>query len=93
LLPRQRGNVVLKTVTFFQGLQYVADNGCKWHALPDKYGKWGTVYLRFRRWIDKGIFDLIEKELQTEAIAIKGIKALSMDSTYVKVHPDGTGAP
>jgi hypothetical protein len=44
-----------------------------------KYGKWGTVYLRFRRWIDKWIFDLIAKELQTEAIAIKGTKSLFGD--------------
>jgi hypothetical protein len=28
-----------------------------------------------------------------QAIDIKGIKALAIDSTYVKVHPDGTGAP
>ena len=29
---------------------------------------------------------------RTRSDEIKGIKALALDSTYVKVHPDGTGA-
>ena len=40
----------------------------------------------------RGIFDSIEKALQAQAIAVKGIKVLALDSTYIKVHPDGTGA-
>jgi transposase len=93
LLPRQRGNVEIDNLTFLQSLQYMAENGCRWRALPEKFGNWNTIYCRFRYWIDKGVFDRIEKELQAEVIAIKGIKSLAMDSTYVKVHPDGTGAP
>jgi transposase len=26
-----------------------------WRDLPEKYGKWMTVYQRFRRWIEAGI--------------------------------------
>jgi transposase len=93
LLPTQRGNVVLDNLTFLQALQYMAENGCRWRALPKEFGNWNTIYWRFRRWIDLGVFDNIEKELQTQVIGIKGIKILALDSTYVKVHPDGTGAP
>ena len=93
LLPKQRGNVEIDYLSFFQALQYIAENGCKWRALPPKFGNWNTIYCRFRYWIHRGIFDRIEKELQSQAIAIKGIKALALDSTYIKVHPDGTGAP
>jgi transposase len=71
----------------------MTENGCRWRALPKKFGKWDTIYQRFRRWTRLGVFDRIEKELQTQAIDIQGIKTLSLDSTYVKVHPDGTGAP
>jgi len=28
-----------------------------------------------------------------QTIDIKGIKSLALDSAYIKVHPDGTGAP
>jgi transposase len=93
LLPKQRGNVAIENLTFFQALHYITKNGCTWRDLPKHFGKWGTIYQRFRRWITKGIFDRIAKELQTEAIDIQGIKSLALDSTYIKVHPDGTGAP
>jgi len=92
-LPKQRGNVEVDNLTFFRALQYIAENGCKWRQLPDKFGKWDTIYQRFRRWIDNGIFDRIEKELQSQVIERKGFTSLSLDSTYIKVHPNGHGAP
>jgi transposase len=93
LFPKPRGTVEIDHLTFLQALQYMAENGCRWRGLPEIYGKWGTIYQRFRRWIALGIFDRIEKELQSQTVTIKGIKALAFDSTYVKVHPDGTGTP
>ena len=93
LLPKQRGNVEIDSLSFFQALHYIAENGCKWRALPKKFGNWNSIYCHFRYWIDRSIFDRIEKELQLQAIAIQRIKALVLDSTYIKVHPDGTGAP
>jgi transposase len=92
LFPKPRGTVEIDHLTFLQALQYIAENGCRWRSLPETFGKWGTIYQRFRRWIALGIFELIEKEFQSHAIAVKGIKALALDSTYVKVHPDGAGA-
>jgi transposase len=93
LLPKQRGNVEIDNLTFLRALQYMTENGCRWRALPEHFGNWNTLYCRFRYWIDHGVFDRIEKELQADAIAIKGIQSLSMDSSYVKVHPHGTGSP
>jgi len=93
LFPKPRGTVKIDHLIFLQALQYVAANGCRWRAMPKEFGKWYTIYQRFRRWIDLGVFNRIEEELQSQAIDIKGIKALALDSTYVKVHPDGTGAP
>jgi transposase len=93
LLPRQRGNVEVDNLTFFRALQYIAENGCKWRAIPEHFGKWSTIYQRFRRWIDKGIFERIEKHLQTQVIDREKLTALALDSTYIKVHPNGHGAP
>jgi transposase len=93
LLPIQRGNVKIDHLTFLRAMQYMAENGCRWRAMPKEFGKWQALYRRFRYWIDIGVFDLIEQELQSEAVDIKGIKSLALDSTYIKVHPDGTGAP
>ncbi len=78
LLPKQRGNVVIDVVidhfTFLNALKYMLENGCRWRALPKHFGKWGTVYQRFRYGINVGVFDRIEKDLHSQAIDIKGIK-------------------
>jgi transposase len=92
LLPKQRGNVEIGYLDFFQALQYITENGCKWRALPKKYGNWNSIYCRFHYWAKTGVFDRIEEHLMTQAISIKGIKCLALDSTYVKVHPNATGA-
>ncbi|MCL2005273.1 MAG: transposase [Planctomycetaceae bacterium] len=64
LLPKQRGNVEIDSLSFFQALHSIAENGCKWRALPKKFGNWNSIYCRFRYWMDRGIFDRIEKQLQ-----------------------------
>jgi hypothetical protein len=38
LLPTQRGNVKIGYLDFFQALQYITENGCKWRTLPKKHG-------------------------------------------------------
>jgi transposase len=93
LLPKQRGHVAIDNLTFFRALHSIAENGCKWRKLPEHFGKWYTIYQRFRRWIDKGIFDRIEEYLQMQVVDRVKLTSLALDSTYIKVHPNGTGAP
>jgi transposase len=83
---------VIDNLTFLRALQYITENGCQWRAIPEHFGKWYTIYQRFRRWIDEGIFDRIEQALQTQVIDKAKLTSLALDSTYIKVHPDGTGA-
>jgi transposase len=65
LLPKQRGNVEIDNRTFFEAMIHITENGFRWRAMPEKYGKGNTLYRRFRRWIDSGVFDRIEKHLQS----------------------------
>jgi lactam utilization protein B len=44
------------------------------------------------RWAKNGVLDRVFEKLQTEQIVRIKIEAFSLDSTSVKVHPDGTGA-
>lgn len=92
LLPRQRGNVAIDNLTVLNGILFVAVNGCTWRALPDKYGRWHTVYTRFNRWAKAGVIDRVFEELQLLNLLRVKIEAVGLDSTSVKVHPDGTGA-
>jgi len=93
LLPRQRGNVKLSNLQVLNGILFVAANGCKWRALPECYGKWHTVYTRMLRWSRAGVLDRVFEQLQRQRLMRVRIETVCLDSTIVKVHPDGTGAP
>jgi transposase len=91
-LPRQRGNVKLPNLQLLNALLYVAEHGCKWRGMPKRFGKWHTIYTRMNRWSKNGVLDHVFEQLQREQVVRIRIEAVSLDSTTVKVHPDGTGA-
>ena len=91
-LPVQRGNVSLTNLQFLNAVLYVAEHGCKWRGLPKRFGNWHTIYTRMNRWSKNGTLDRVFEKLQLEQIVRIRIEAFSLDSTIVKVHPDGTGA-
>ena len=91
-LPVQRGNVSLSNLQVLNAILYVAEHGCKWRGLPERFGNWHTIYTRMNRWSKSGVLDRVFELLQQEQIVRIKIEAVSLDSTIVKVHPDGTGA-
>jgi len=91
-LPRQRGRVSLDNLQVLNAMLYVAENGCKWRALPERFGNWHTIYTRLNRWAKAGVLDRVFARMQAEQLIRIRLEAVSLDSTLVKVHPDGTGA-
>lgn len=91
-LPRQRGKVKVTNLQFLNALLYVAEHGCKWRGLPKRFGSWHTIYTRMNRWSKAGVLDVVFEQLQREQLVRIRIEAVSLDSTTVKVHPDGMGA-
>jgi transposase len=91
-LPRQRGNVSLSNLQVLNAILYVAEHGCKWRGLPKRFGNWHTIYTRMNRWAKSGVLDRAFEQLQQAQVVQIKIEAVSLDSTSVKVHPDGTGA-
>ena len=90
--PVQRGNVKVSNLQALNAILYVLEHGCKWRGLPEKFGNWHTVYMRMSRWSQNGVLDRVFEALQTEGVVDVKLEAASLDSTIVKVHPDGTGA-
>ena len=90
--PIQRGNVKNENLQVLNAILYVAENGCKWRGLPKRFGKWHTIYTRMNRWAKNGVLDRIFEALQHENVIQIRVEAASLDSTIVKVQPDGTGA-
>lgn len=91
-LPRQRGNVRVGNLTLLNALLYTLEHGCKWRGLPPSFGPWHTIYTRLNRWSKKEVIERVFTRLQEEQILSVKIEVLSLDSTSIKVHPDGTGA-
>lgn len=91
-LPCQRGNVKIPNLTLINAVLYVAENSCKWRALPKEFGNWHTIYTRLRRWASNGTLQRLFEALQKQRLIRIKVECLSLDSTIVKVHPDGTGA-
>ncbi|MEQ1848740.1 MAG: IS5 family transposase [Nitrospira sp.] len=91
-LPTQRGNVTLDNLQVLNAILYVAEQGCKWRGLPQQFGNWHTIYTRMNRWAKSGVLDRVFTQLQQAQIIRVKIEAVALDSTIVKVHPDGTGA-
>src|SRR5882757_8635323 len=91
-LPTQRGNVRINNLDVLNAILYVAEQGCKWRGLPKRFGNWHTIYTRMNRWSKSGVMDRVFEQLQQAQMVRIKIEAVSLDSTIVKVHPDGTGA-
>ena len=82
--PVQRGNVKLSNLDVLNAILFVAENGCKWRALPKRFGRWHTVYMRMSRWAKAGVLDRVFTALQEEEIIRIRVEALSLDSTIVQ---------
>jgi len=91
-LPVERGNVSMEVLNFLNAVLYVMENGCKWRRLPERFGNWHTIYTRMNRWSKNGVWDRLFARLQQEGVLAVELRVVSLDSTSVKVHPDGTGA-
>jgi transposase len=91
-VPVQRGNVEIPNIVFLNALLYAIENACKWRKMPEKYGKWNSIYQRARRWSQSGVLTRVFIALQQEQIIKMRIERISLDSTCIKVHPDAHGA-
>ena len=90
--PKHRGSLKYSNLKALNAILYIAENGAKWRKLPEKYGNWHTIYTRLRRWTRSGVLARAFEVLQQEQLIRLKVEVCSLDSTSVKVHPDGTGA-
>lgn len=90
--PKARGTLKYSCLQTLNAILYIAENGAKWRRLPGHFGHWHTIYTRMRGWVKSGVLARVFEALQQEQIIRLKVEAASLDSTSIKVHPDGTGA-
>jgi len=88
-LPR-RGEKGHDDRLFLEALHYFAVHNVSWRALPERFGNWNSVWKRYWRLSQSGIFEMF---FETLASLSKTADLVQMfDSTVVRAHVSAAGA-
>ena len=91
MLPGREGYVGVTAKdnhNFLNAVFWRMKTGAPWRDLPQRYGDWKNVHLRFSRWAKCSIFD----KLLGALTAGEESELLLLDSTVVKGHQHAAGA-
>ena len=87
LLPPERGRWARPAGDnrlFLNGMLHVLRTGCPWRDMHERYGKWNSVYVRFRRWAEQGVWDALLQTLVE--LGLTDDWQHMLDSTVVRAH-------
>jgi len=81
--PKSHGVARVDDRRVVSGIVYVLKYGLQWKDAPKAYGPHKTLYNRFRRWTELGVFDRIFSHL---AASEGPPDTLMIDATHLKAH-------
>ena len=76
------------------GILWRLKTGSPWRDVPERYGKWDTVYSRFRRWQRSGVWARVLAALQADGDAAGDLDwdLHFVDGTVIRAHQHAAGA-
>ena len=81
--PKSHGRPRVDDRRVLSGIVFVNRNGLRWRDAPSAYGPHKTLYNRWKRWGDMGVFARMMEGLASED---GEEKVIMIDATYLKTH-------
>jgi transposase len=90
----ERGRPNIDHRRIINGILWRLRTGAPWRDLPERYGPWSTVYSRFWRWREAGVWDRLLAAVQQEADAAGEVdwSVAFVDGTVIRAHQHAAGA-
>src|ERR1700688_2701988 len=70
------------------GILHVLKGGCRWCDCPPEYGPPTTIYNRFVRWAERGVWERMFREFAGRG---RSTQTQMIDSTHIKAHRSASG--
>ena len=84
LLPNKpRGVPRVDDRRVLSGIIFCLQRGYRWSDVPPEYGPAKTLYNRYKRWSDAGVFERVFETLAREKV---DLSTLMIDASHVKTH-------
>lgn len=77
-----------KARRFVEAVFWLARGGTAWRLLPSEYGHWNSVYKRFARWCERGVWEALFQHVSADP----DLEWLLMDSTTIRAQTCAAGA-
>jgi len=83
IVPKIHGKPRVDDRRVLSGIIFINRNGLRWYDAPREYGSAKTLYNRWKRWGDIGVFARMMEGLASEGTEQK---TFMIDATYLKAH-------
>ena len=88
--PKGRGRPPMDVRTTAEGIAWRFRTGAPWRDVPERFGKWNSIYQRFTGWSSDGTWAKLLATVQQHAAAVGEVEwTVSVDSTITRVHQHG----